>query len=140
MIMEQSPPKTEEFSRPYYARMSTWWWLSRWKFLKFILRELSSLFVAWSVVMILLLIGALSRGPDAYARFQEWLKNPLVIAVNVVSFLFLLFHTISWFNLAPRALALRVRGKRVPDVLIAAPNYVAWLAISAVVAWILLRG
>ncbi|HEY3123032.1 MAG TPA: fumarate reductase subunit C, partial [Thermoanaerobaculia bacterium] len=68
-----------------------------------------------------------------------WLKSPLLIALNGVSFLFLLFHTVTWFNLAPKAMAVRVRGKRVPDVLVAGPNYVAWLAISAVVAWLLLE-
>ena len=62
------------------------------------------------------------------------------ITLNAISFLFVLLHTITWFNLAPRAVVLRMRGKRVPDLLIAGSNYAAWVVVSAVVAWLILRG
>jgi fumarate reductase subunit C len=127
-------------SRWYRPRVSTYWWLWRWAYLKFILRELSSVFVAYFVVLLLLLLRALGQGPEAYMAFQEWLKRPGVIALNAVSLFFVLFHTITWFNLAPRAMVMRVRGQRVPDLLIAGSNYVAWLAVSAAVAWLILRG
>ena len=124
----------------YLVRMSTWWWLGSWKFLKFILRELSSVFVAYSAVLLLLLARALSRGPDAYAEFQQGLKHPLVILLNLTSLFFVLFHAMSWFNLAPKAMPVRVQGKRVPDALVAASNYALWLVMSVIVAWLLLRG
>jgi len=120
--------------------MSTWWWLGRWSYLRFVLRELSSVFVAWFVILTLLQIRALERGPADYSEFQEWLRSPLVLALDVVSFFFVIFHTVTWFNLAPKAMAVRVGGTRVPGALVAAPNYVAWLAISAAIAWLLLRG
>jgi fumarate reductase subunit C len=37
-------------------------------------------------------------------------------------------------------MAVRVRGKRVPEPLIMAANYAAWLAVSGMVAWFLLGG
>ena len=120
--------------------MSTYWWLSEWSYTKFILRELSSVFVAYVVVIILMQVRALGQGPAEYAAFQEFMTHPFVIFLNVVTFLFLLLHTITWFNLTPRAIALRLGGKRVPELLIIAPNYVAWLVISGVVAWVVLRG
>jgi len=119
--------------------VSTYWWLGRWYYLKFVLRELSSIFVAYFVVITLLQIHSISRGPAAYARFEERMRNPLMIALDAISFLFVLFHTISWFNLAPRAMVVRLGGKRVPEILIAGSNYVAWLVISASVAWFILR-
>jgi fumarate reductase subunit C len=131
---------TEYVPKSHRTRVSTYWWLGRWPYLKFILRELSSVAVAWAVILTLLQIAALSRGPADYAEFQEWLRNPCLIAINTVSFLFVVFHAVTWFNLAPKAMAIRMGGKRVPGVLISAPNYVAWLAVSAVVAWLLLRG
>ena len=131
---------TEGHPRWYRAPVSTYWWLGRWPYLKFILREISSIFVALFVAITLGQICALAHGPQAYAEFQDWLRTPLLIALNLVSFLFVLFHTITWFNLTPKAMALRVKGQRVPDLLIAAPNYAAWLAVSAAVAWLLLRG
>jgi fumarate reductase subunit C len=124
----------------YRPRVSTYWWLWRWPYLKFILRELSSVWVAYFVVLLLLQLRALHHGPEAYAAFQAWLQAPHVIALNVVGLLFVLFHSVTWFNLAPRAMVVRVRGKRVPDLLIAASNYAAWLVVSVAVAWLILRG
>ena|SRR5258708_7218934 len=131
---------TEYLPKSYHPRVSTYWWLSRWAYLKFILREGSSIFVAWSVVLTLLGIRALTRGSAAWAEFEAWLRSPLLLALNAISFLFVLFHAVTWFNLAPKAMAVRVRGKRLPGPAIAAPNYAAWVVISAAVAWILLRG
>ena len=96
--------------------------------------------MAYFVAITLWQIRALKQGPQSYAQFQEWLRTPLLVALNAVSFLFVLFHTITWFNLAPRAMPVRIGGKRIADPWIAAPNYVAWLAISVLVAWLLLRG
>ena len=88
----------------------------------------------------LLQIRALTRGPAEYAEFQNWLRSPLVLALNAVSLFFVCFHAVTWFNLAPKAMMIRLRGKRLPNLAIAAPNYAACVVISAVVAWILLRG
>jgi fumarate reductase subunit C len=130
---------TRYHPRWYRTRMSTYWWLWKWAYLKFVLRELSSIFVAYFVIITLLQIHSLSGGPEEYAGFQERMRSPVMIAVNAVSFLFLVFHAVTWFNLAPRAIVARLGGKRVPDILIAGSNYVAWLVISAAVAWLILR-
>jgi fumarate reductase subunit C len=131
---------TEYLPKCYHPRVSTYWWLARWAYLKFILREISSVFVAWIVLLTMLQIRALSRGPAEYAGFREWLANPLVIALNVFSFLFVVFHAITWFNLAPQAMVVRMRGKRLSGLAIAVPNYAAWVIVSALVAWIILGG
>ena len=131
---------TEYLPKSYHTRVSTYWWLARWAYLKFILREASSVFVAWIVVLTLLELRALTRGPADYEAFQEWLRSPLLVALNAISFLFVVFHAVTWFNLAPKAMAIRVRGRRLPGLAISAPNYVAWVMISAALAWILLRG
>jgi fumarate reductase subunit C len=130
----------EYLPKSYHTRVSTYWWLKRWAYLKFILRETSSVFVAWFVVVTLLQVRAITRGPAEYAASQQWLRSPFILTLNVVSFLFVLFHAITWFNLAPKAMAVRVGGKRLPNLAISVPNYVAWVAISMGVAWVLLRG
>jgi fumarate reductase subunit C len=126
--------------RWYRRRMSVWWWLKNRAYLKFVLRELTSVFVAFFAMLLLWQIQALGQGPDAYARFTARLKSPLFLTLNVVAFLFVLFHTITWFNLTPTAMVVRVRGKRVPDTIVAGSNYVVWLLLSGIVAWIVMRG
>jgi len=130
---------TEFRPRWYRSRVSTWWWMGRWSYLKFILREISSVFVAWFIVELLLALNALSSGPQEYGAFQDFLRNPVVVLANFISLFFVVFHAITWFNLAPKAMAVRLRGKRVPNLMIAGPNYIAWGVISALVAWFLLR-
>ena len=134
-----TPPYTLNHPRWYRKRVSTYWWLQRWEYLRFVLREISSVFIAWFVVLTLLQIYSVSRGPNAYADFLEFLKNPFVVALNIISFFFVVYHSITWFNLSARAMSIRVGGKKVPGFLISGPNFVAWFVISGVIAWLLLR-
>jgi fumarate reductase subunit C len=136
--MNSRPTYTEFRPRWHRTRMSTYWWLKHRDYLVFILRELSSVFVAWFVVYLLMLIVAVSQGEASYQQFLSWTWRRAVFVLNLVSLLFVLFHSITWFNLAPQAMAVHFRGKRVQGVWIAAANYLAWALVSALVAWILL--
>ena len=138
--MRSASGYTEYHPRWYRKRVSTYWWLHSWAYFKFILREISSVAVAYFIVLTLFQIRALTRGPEAYAEFENLLESPLIIILSAISFLFVVFHAITWFNLTPRAVAIRIGGKRLPDLLIAAPNYAAWVLISAAVAWFVLGG
>lgn len=131
---------TEYLPKSYHPRVSTYWWLTRWVYSKFILREASSVFVAWTVILTLLQIRALAAGPARYAEFQDWLRSPLLLALNAVSLFFVVFHAVTWFNLAPKAMVVRVGGRRLPNLAISAPNFAAWAVLSAAIAWILMRG
>ncbi len=126
--------------RWYRPRMSTYWWLQRGSYLAFILRELSSIFVAWFVVYLLMLLHAVSQGDASYQEFLSWSATTGILLLNIVSLLFIVFHAITWFNLAPQAIVVRLKGKRIPGALIAASNYGAWVVVSAFVAWILVAG
>ena len=133
------PQYTEYHPRWYRQRVSTYWWLGSWPYVRFILRELSSLAVAFFVVLTLTQIYALGQGPQVYAELQEWLRQPAVIALNAVALLFAVFHTLTWFNAAPKAMAVRLGGKRVPEWAVAAPNFVAWAVISILIAWVVMK-
>jgi fumarate reductase subunit C len=135
---EIAPTYTEFHPRWYRPPISTYWWLGKSAYVKFILRELSSVAVAWTVAVILVQIRAISSGGDAYTRFLNRMASPWMIAINVIAFAFLLLHSITWFNLAPKAMAVRVRGIRVPGLLISGPQYMAWIAISAIIFAIVL--
>ncbi|MBI2404250.1 MAG: hypothetical protein HYV20_16240 [Gemmatimonadetes bacterium] len=73
------------------------------------------------------------------ARFTAWLELPPVAALHVVVLLALLFHTVTWLHLAPRAMVVRLGGRRVPDLAVLLGHYGAWLAASALVVWVVLR-
>lgn len=131
---------TEYHPRWLRRHVSTYWWLRKWSYFAFILREISSLFVAWSVVYLLLLVYAAGQGATEYSLFLDWSRQPWVLLVNVCSLLLVVFHAITWFNLAPQAMVVRVGHKHVPGSLIALSNYAAWVVVSAIVAWLLVGG
>ena len=65
-------PQYRQFQpRAYQPKMSAYWYFDRWPYLKFMLREASSVFVAWFAVVILLQLNALISGAAAYANFQR---------------------------------------------------------------------
>ena len=138
--MSSGPHYTLYHPRWYRHRVSVWWWLQKGSYTWFVLRELTSVSVAFFAVVYLWQLRALAQGPDAYAQFLARLKTPLFLTLDMVAFLFVMFHAITWFNLTPKAIVLRARGKRVPDWVIVGSNYAAWLVASAAVAVVLLRG
>lgn len=138
--MKPEPPYTLFHPKWYRRRVSVWWWLQNRSYAVFVLRELTSVFVAYFAVVLLWQLRALMDGPEAYAHFLARLQTPLFLVLNGLALLFVLFHAITWFNLAPKAMVLRLGGKRVPDWIIAGLNYLAWFFVSGAVTWVLLRG
>ncbi len=122
------------------APVSVWWWLRKRSYALFVLREITSVFVAYFAGVTLLQVRALRAGPEAHARFVEWLRAPGVLALHAVVLAFVLLHAITWFHLAPKAMALRVFGKKIPDAAIVAGNYAGFLLASMLMAFFLLRG
>jgi succinate dehydrogenase subunit C len=94
--------------------------------------------VAWFVGYLLLMIRAVTRGDPSYQRFLEWSGTPTVLVLNAVSLIFVLLHAVTWFNLAPQAMVVHVRRRKVPGWLIAASNYGAWVVVSGWLAWLIL--
>ena len=150
----------------YRRPVSRLWWLRKPTYLLFLLRELSCLFVAWSVVYMMMLIYAVGRGEASYQRFLDWAASPIVVVVNVVALAFLVLHTVTWFALTPQAMVVRapMRGRqvvvtkmvhvagrivpaatvvqvggRVPAAMVIASQYAGLAVVSACIAWLVIR-
>ena len=137
--MPEAPNYTDYHPRWLRRRVSTYWWLGSWSYFAFVLREASCLFVAWFAAYLLLLIHRVLQGEAAYQAFLAWSKRPSVLLLNIVSFAFLVYHAITFFDAAPRALAVHIGKTRVPEKLIGASHYAAWLVASVVVIWLVMR-
>jgi fumarate reductase subunit C len=96
--------------------------------------------VAWTVIFLLLLVRAVGTGSAGYARFLEWTGTAWVVVLNVVTLAFVLYHAVTWFQLTPKAMVVRLGGRRVPGAAIAASAYAGWIVVSGLVAWLVLRG
>jgi fumarate reductase subunit C len=114
--------------------MPIFWWLGRLSYTRFITRELTSLAVAYTALFLLAALCALAYGEADWEAFLVRLRHPGWVAFHVGVFLFLLFHTVTWLGLAPKALVLKVGRRRLPDAAVVAGHYAAWAAASALVA------
>jgi len=125
--------------RTYVRPVSTWWWVRKRSYFVFVMRELSSIFVAWLVVYLLLLVRAVGRGGAAYQDFLDWAASPGMLVLNLVALGFVVLHTVTWFALTPQAMALRAGGRVVPPALVVASQYVGLAVVSAFVYWLVTR-
>ncbi|MGH9254898.1 MAG: fumarate reductase subunit C [Vicinamibacterales bacterium] len=135
--MAQGDGSTAYHPRWLRPRMSTYWWLEKPAYLLFMLREGSCMFVGWFTAYLLLLLRAVQQGPAVYEEFLAWSATPSIVALNVVSFAFLLFHAITFFQATPQAMIVRVGRRRLPGGALLAAHYAAWLVASVVVCWLL---
>lgn len=138
--MTSELPQTASPPKAYRPRMPLLWWLKNGAYTKFMLRELTSVFVAFFAFVYLWELRAVAQGAEAYARALTRLGTPLFLTLNSVALVFVLFHAITWINLTPTVAVVKIGGKRVPDGIIVGSNYLVWAVISAVIIWIFAGG
>jgi fumarate reductase subunit C len=117
----------------YPRQRSRAWFIKRWPYRLFVLREISATFLAGYMVILLVLVAKVHDGPASFRSFENTLRSPGLLAYNSVAMLFALLHSVTWFQAVPKALPLRRGENRVPPQLLIGMHYVALLVLSAVV-------
>lgn len=126
----------EKVSRkPYVREMTSEWIFRHPRYLRYMTREFSCLFIGAWTLMLVCALARLSEGPEAWAAFLEGLKSPLIVAFHVVALAFALYHSVTWFNLTPKALPLQVGEEFVPGAAIAGAHYGVWALLSLAVLY-----
>ncbi|MEU7829224.1 MULTISPECIES: hypothetical protein [unclassified Nonomuraea] len=121
----------------YRPPRDAFWFARTRNYTIFVLRELTSVLVAWTIVFLLLLVGALLGG--TFQDFTALAAQPWMIVVNLVALVATVFHAVTFLNLAPKATVVRLDGWRVPAWMIQGGNHSAWLALSVLIAYFILR-
>jgi fumarate reductase subunit C len=125
-------------SKLYHRKMSATWWLKKPSYFFFMLRELSSVFIAIFLVVFLVQLYQLTRGPEAYAAFAHKLSSPGWLAFNFITLLFALYHSITWFQSSAIVLPVRIGERELPRNLFVALNVAALGVISLIILVLLL--
>ena len=132
-IRDRYPMYFKGHPKLYFKRKPIFWWTEKWVHARFILREMTSVGVAWFALVLIMMISALRSGEIAFAQFMEWLQSPFSIVLNILAFLLLLYHSYTWFKLAPKAIVIRMGVNKVPAFVIAGLNYGAWVVLSVAI-------
>jgi len=123
----------------YYPKLPTTWWLRNPRYFAFMIRELSSVFVAAFLVVLLIQLWELGNGPDSYAALLQKFRSPGWIVFHAVALAFALYHTVTWLNLTAVVQEVRLGERQVPPWLVTALSFVGWGVVSLVVLFLLLQ-
>jgi fumarate reductase subunit C len=125
--------------RQYVRPIPKTWWLKRPAYTKFMVRELTSGFIAAYTLLLLALCCGASEGDSFHALFTA-LSSPPSVAAHLVVLFFALFHTITFFNLTPRAIVVRIGEEKLPERMVQAVHYVGWVVVSLVLFALAMMG
>jgi succinate dehydrogenase subunit C len=131
--MDSPQSQVKEYRRP----MKPTWFLRNRYLVLFMIREITSLFVAAYCFFLLAMLFRASQGPEMFTRFYESLKRPEALAFHLVTLLFVVFHSITWFNLTPKAVIIWRGEEKVPPHVIQGAHYGLWAVMSLVVIGLL---
>lgn len=123
-----------EPSKLYHRKMPATWWLKKQSYFLFMLRELSSVFIAIFLIVYLCQIYQLTQGPQAYIAFARKLSSPGWILFHLVALLFALYHSVTWFQSSAVVLQLRIGERLIPRPFVMALHVGAWAVISLAVS------
>jgi fumarate reductase subunit C len=119
--------------KPYTRKLPKLWWLGQGRYTTYMVRELTCVFIGAYTAVVVVGLMRLSQGRAAYEAFLDALHSPLWIAFHLLALVFALFHTVTWFGVAPKAMPLQIGEKKVPGAAIIMAHYAGWIVVSAAV-------
>lgn len=116
--------------KPYTRELPVDWWLKQIFYTKYMIREGTSLLITIYSLILAWGVLRLSQGESAFNGWLDALQSPLAIVLHLIMLVFALYHTVTWFSLAPKAADLWFKGKKIEDKVIVAGHYGAFAVIS----------
>lgn len=112
--------------KPYVRKMSkTSWFLTHARYKSYMSHEVSSVFVALYMWLLIDGLFRLAKGPEAWEAWLGFIKHPLVVIISLIAFAFFTIHTTSWFKAVPQAMRIQTGDHFVDGKLIIGGHYVA---------------
>ncbi len=119
---------------PYVREIAKFsWFLRQPRYIRYMARELSCLFIGAYTLLLVAGIARLAEGRPAYEAFLEALQSPMSIVFHICALVFALYHSATWFNLTPKALPVQIGEDFLPGWVIAGLHYAVWIVVSIAV-------
>jgi fumarate reductase subunit C len=120
--------------RPYRRDLKRTWWLGRRRYVIYMVREISSLFILLYCGLMVVGLSQLAGGPAAWDGFLAAITSSSGTLFQLLCLGFAVFHSVTWFAVAPKAMPrfARIHRATVSRAVIAA-HYAAWAALSVLI-------
>jgi fumarate reductase subunit C len=101
-------------------------------------RELTAVFAAIWVILLLIQLPMMSAGPQDLVTYNAWVQfvhTPWYVLFSMIALIMVGYHAWTWFNLMGTVMWMRFGKQPVPSRLIILSMFVAWLVVSLIVAF-----
>ncbi len=120
--------------RPYIRPVSRYgWWLKHPRYIRYMAREATCILIGAYTMVITVGLWRLSEGQAAWDNFLAALQTPFSIGFHLLALAFALYHSITWFNVTPKAMPVQIGQKQLPGSVIVAAHYIVWIIVSALI-------
>jgi len=122
-----------------YVRPMAGWWRRNPYFVRYMIRESSSVFLAIYALILLVGLYRLTQGQAAWEGWLAAMTRPISLLFHWVALITVGYHAYTWWKVAPKtAPDLRFRGKPLPEVIITGGGLAGTIGASVLI-YVLVR-
>ncbi len=126
-------------ARNTYTRPMKGWYTKNPYFMKYMVREGTAVFLAIYALILFNGLSALARGAESYERWLGFITSPFSILLHLLILAAALYHTYTWFNVAPRTMPpIKLGKEKLPESMIIFGQYAGAIVLSLailIIAW-----
>jgi len=120
--------------KPFVRAVSrTRWYFKQPRYLRYMSREVTCVFIGAFALLLLYAVQRLSQGQAAYEAFLADLIGPWSVLGLLIVLVFAVHNATSWFNVTPKALPVQIGEEFLPGKFIVAAHYALWILASLAV-------
>ena len=120
--------------KPFVREVSkTGWYLKHPRYLRYMSREVTCIFIGAFALLMLCTLERLSKGPEAFASFMAALKGPWSFLGLALILAFAVHNATNWFNVTPKAMPVQIGEEFLDGKYIVGAHYAVWAVASLVV-------
>ncbi|MCL2595006.1 MAG: hypothetical protein FWD83_05755 [Promicromonosporaceae bacterium] len=121
--------------RPLAQPLPRTWFLGTTEYRLYALREASALFLGIFVINVCWAVVALSRGLETWERWLAFQRHPAVVVFTVITLAMVLLQSVTWFQVSPKAIRVRLGERQLRASWIIAAQYAAAFVVLALLIW-----
>ena len=123
-------------SKRYQPTQRWSWFLQRPAYVKFMVRELTAVVIGAYLVYLLYVLATVGESEKAFVDLAGALTSTTSRVLHVIAMAAALFHSITWFNLTPKAMPVFCGENRLADPLVAfGMGYLPWIVVTILIVW-----
>jgi fumarate reductase subunit C len=114
----------------------TTWYFRQPRYLRYMSREITSIFIGAYCVLLVVGLHRLANGPEAWEGFLLALRSPDSIVFHLLALAASFYHAATWFNATQKAMPIQIGEDFVPGNIVSGAHYAAWAVLSVAILFL----